>query len=81
MRFDPKEPGRNILLHGNGLSFQNRGLISGRLFPADPCTKSDPASPDSESRHPVQQYDRIIPELVYNKRLLLRPVRIKESFL
>ena len=59
MRFDPKEPGRNILLHVNGLSFQNRGLISGRLFPADPCTKSDPASPDSESRHPVQQYGRI----------------------
>ena len=60
MRFDPKEPGRNILLHVNGLSLQKRDLISGRLFPADPYTDPDPESPDSESRHPMQQYGRTI---------------------
>ena len=37
--------------------------------------------PILKGRFSVQQYDRIIPELVYNERLLLRPVRIKESFL
>ncbi len=81
MRFDPKEPGRNILLHVNGLSLQKRGLISGVCFLRIHIPIRILKVPILKADILCSSMAGFFPELVQSERLLLRPVRIKESFL